>query len=827
MSDLSHLRLENTAEPLPYTYTGGGGSNEFRLPPRDRSPHAQKLIGEITAAQTQTDTVREQQPPEYEEINGYSLTLRSDPGFDLKLESVERLRQGVELLSVHKEENVTVATVFVRRDKLVNFLRLIQQYESEATETGKPKNQKLVESIASIQNVIVGDLWQDDPSLFPRIGQAIWWELWLRSGIETAQTVCDHFTALAQTLRIQVNQHHVVFPERVVLLAWATADQLGQSVGLLAYIAELRKAKELPTEYLDMPAREQQGFVDDVVLRLIAPGQNAPAVCLLDTGVNRQHPLLAPVLTQADAQAVDSQWGTADHDPGQHGTGMAGIAAYGCLTEVFISNGLLHQRHWLESVKLLPPPPGANSPEVYGWVTQQAVSRAEIRAPSRNRAICMAVTADDHDQGLPSSWSAAVDQMCAGELDETPKLMFISTGNYDAILCDTSYTYPDTNLQRAGIQDPAQAWNAVTVGAYTDRVIINDPTFQQGWQPIAPAGDLSPASRTSQAWPPENQKGWPIKPDIVMEGGNYIANGTSRDRCADHMLLTTAVKPTGQLLSTIADTSAATAGAARLAAILWSHYPSLRPETVRAILIHSARWTPAMVARFPGNTKDVIQKRLRCYGYGVPNLRRAIYSVENAATLIFEGGLQPFHKDGIVKTKEMHLHQIPWPTDVLQLLGEAPVSMHISLSYFIEPGPGRKGWGTKHRFQSHGLRFDVIHPVETVDAFKKRISRAMWDEQEGRPDNVQDDRNWMVGSKGRTHGSIHSDRWTGTASELAQCNRVAVYPVTGWWRERPHLNRWNRMARYSLVISIEAPDVQVDLYTPIVNQTTVSTELVT
>jgi hypothetical protein len=826
MSDLSHLRLENTAEALPYTSTGGGGSNEFRLPPRDRSPHAQKLLREITVAQTKTDTVREQQPPEYEEIDGYSLSLRSDRGFDLKLESVERLRQGVELLSVHKEENVTVATVFVRRDKLVNFLHLIQQYESETTETGKPKNQKLVESIASIQNVIVGDLWQDDPTLFPRIGQAIWWEVWLRSGAESPQTIHDRFATLAQPLRIQVNQHHVVFPERVVLLAYATVAKLGQSVDLLAYIAELRKAKELPTEYLDMPAREQQGFVDDAALRLVGPGQNAPAVCLLDTGVNRQHPLLAPVLTQADTQAVDPQWGTADHDRGQHGTGMAGIASYGCLTEVFNSNGPLHQRHRLESVKLLPPPPGANAPEVYGWVTQQAVSKAEIQAPSRNRAICMAVTADDHDQGLPSSWSAAVDQMCAGELDEIPKLMFISTGNYDAVPCDPPYTYPDTNLQRAGIQDPAQAWNAVTVGAYTDRVIINDPTFQQGWQPIAPAGDLSPASRTSQAWPPENQKGWPIKPDIVMEGGNYISNGTSRDRCSDHVLLTTAVRATGQLLSTMADTSAATAGAARLAAILWSYYPTFRPETVRALLVHSARWTPAMVARFPDNTKEGIQKRLRCYGYGVPNVRRAIYSAESAATLIFEGELQPFHRDGIVKTKEMHLHQIPWPTDVLQQLGEAPVCMRITLSYFIEPGPGRKGWGTKHRFPSHGLRFGVIHPVEKVDDFKKRISRAMWDEQEGRPDNVQDDRPWTVGSKGRTHGSIHSDWWTGTASELAQCNLVAVYPVTGWWRERPHLNRWDRMARYSLVISIETPDVQVNLYTPIANQAQVSTELV-
>ena len=169
---------------------------------------------------------------------------------------------------------------------------------------------------------------------------------------------------------------------------------------------------------------------------------------------------------------------------------------------------------------------------------------------------------------------------------------------------------------------------------------------------------------------------------------------------------------------------------------------------------------------------------------------------------------------------------IPWPTEALMDLRETTVSMRVTLSYFVEPSPGRKGWGKKHRFQSHGLRFDVVRPLETADQFKKRISCALWDEDEGRPATVSDDGKWTVGSTGRTRGSIHSDCWNGTASELAQCSRIAVYPVTGWWRERQHLNRCNSTARYSLIISIETPDEHVDLYTPISIQGAVSTELV-
>ena len=69
----------------------------------------------------------------------------------------------------------------------------------------------------------------------------------------------------------------------------------------------------------------------------------------------------------------------------------------------------------------------------------------------------------------------------------------------------------------------------------------------------------------------------------------------------------------------------------------------------------------------------------------------------------------------------------------------------------------------------------------------------------------------------RCKGSIHSDVWTGNAAQLAASGVLAVHPVTGWWRERPNLERWNRLARYSLILSLETDATNVDLYTPIAN----------
>ena len=91
----------------------------------------------------------------------------------------------------------------------------------------------------------------------------------------------------------------------------------------------------------------------------------------------------------------------------------------------------------------------------------------------------------------------------------------------------------------------------------------------------------------------------------------------------------------------------------------------------------------------------------------------------------------------------------------------------------------------------------------------------------GSVESAADDRSWTIGPNLRCKGSIHSDVWTGTAAQLAASGTLAVYPVTGWWKERPSLERWQRSARYALIISLETDDSQVDLYTPIASQVSI------
>ncbi|MEE4357106.1 MAG: hypothetical protein V2I97_11610 [Desulfococcaceae bacterium] len=199
-------------------------------------------------------------------------------------------------------------------------------------------------------------------------------------------------------------------------------------------------------------------------------------------------------------------------------------------------------------------------------------------------------------------------------------------------------------------------------------------------------------------------------------------------------------------------------------------------------------------------------------------LEFASFPGEDSLTLIAETEIQPYEKNGSnYRSKDMHLYRLPWPTEVLQELGETEAEMRITLSYFAEPGPGEIGWKDRYRYASHGLRFDLNSPVETEDEFVRRINKAAWDEERGKPDTASAAGHWMIG-QARSRGSVHSDIWRGTASQLASSNLIAVFPVIGWWRERHHLKKYNNSARYSLIISITTPEQDVDIYTPVAIQ---------
>jgi hypothetical protein len=723
-------------------------------------------------------------------------------------EGAERLgnrQKHIELVALRQASADTpaTATVFVPDTAADHFLRKVEQYRDENTQTGKPKNEALVARIQGVALAAVRSVYTDDPALFPEAAQPIWWEIWLREGH------ADSFDAAVQHLEIPVQPQKLVFPDREVRLIYGSEITIMRLFVNTDSIAEIRRARDTPAQFMRRSNVEQAALATDLAGRVDAPENPQIAVCILDTGVTQSHPLLSLALDPNDVQVYDPGWTGGDSDG--HGTNMAGSALYGDLTPLLAGNLRVPLTHLLESVKILPDQ-GENEPKLYGAITTESIARAEVQAPDRHRAVCMAVTSNiGTNRGRPSSWSAAVDQLCFGD-EDARRLILISAGNVREHL--TQAGYPARN-EIEPIENPAQAWNAITVGAFTEKVMITDPTYE-GWEPVAPLGDLCPTSRTSVSW----DRKWPLKPDIVLEGGNWAALDDQIDCPDDLGLLTTYKNPMVRHFDIFGDTSAATALGGNLAGKIIAAMPQRWPETVRALLIHSAEWTPAMKQRFDAAGSEQ-QKRvlLRKYGYGVPDYYRAVLSAANDLTLIAEDSFQPFQKDGsAIKTRHMNLHQFPWPRTELEQLGESEVELRVTLSYYVEPNPGERGWLRRHRYASSGLRFAVKKSLESLDTFRTRINAAAVAEEEGLGaiDAGADD--WFLGPRLRNLGSVHSDYWRGTAAELARRSALGVYPIGGWWKENPAHKRYDRAVRYALIVSIRAVNGTVDIYTPVMTQ---------
>lgn len=827
MPRYDNVFLTDTAETYNFSSTPKQGG-ALRIPSREnRQAHSDRLIAQFRDAQNHFNTYTPEQVAAISYNTGTYVEFIGAENCDLITKSLENSRQGIKLLNVRDivtqtNDEITIitkATVFIPTGKEEVFIKKITDFATQNTRPtaqnpdGRPKNNDLVSSIESISDAIkISAFWVGCPAEMPNDTNQ-WYELWIDVNESNFEEIKRNAFNILDSLDLphRAETEFIKFPERLVIPVFANRTSLLDLIKQGVTIAEIRKPAEPNAFFLDSSLTEQTEWAEDL-LRRTRFNNTGVAVCVLDTGINNNHILISPYMPTAGL-TVDNTWGVQDRSG--HGTNMAGVALYNDLKRYLIANTPFVLNHTLESVKILEP--NSETPThmtLYGAVTEQAVLLPEISAPTTRRIYCMAVTDPNSGSkdGQPSSWSGAVDKIST---DGQKRLFIVSAGNVEVNNLQSS-NYPDACLLKS-IEDPAQAWNALTVGAYSIDATIQPSVLTQGYSALAQEGELSPYSSTSDTWKSQ----WPIKPEVVCDGGNVATDGTNFMQGLDELSKLTLSKDINRrLFDTIWATSAATAQCSYIAAELLAAYPAMNPETLRALLVHSARWTNAMINQFgtPDTKTQGRKKLLRTCGYGVPNLERAKDTLNNRVNMIIEGEIQPYEKKqgSNPKMKEMHLHSLPWPESVLQALENTQVKVRITLSYFIEPGPGQKGWKNKYRYASCGLRFDMKRPNETTEQFQQRINRLM------RIDDYQNtnttENNWYLGSKNRDVGSIHSDVWEDTAINLAQSDCIAVFPVVGWWRERTTLKKYNSRIRYSLIITLETSEEQVDLYTPIMTK---------
>lgn len=829
-----HLKIDPFFKSKEYVYPKPGGGGDFPIAERDRAIHGNKVIQQLNKIREQFAINKEEHLPQnIVRDDAIYVEFFSEWNFPLKFESLNQeadepkyqvLNIKREVIIENDEEKERFKVVVMMKEGAVStFLKKAGEYLTQNTkdkdknDTGLPAHRSLISNIENIELATLKSFWSDEPEIpFPQEDEVLWWEVWFRRTNSDKYRIQRVLSNL-EIIGAQVGKNELTFPEHTVKVVKATAKQLSSSLILLDNLAELRKPQQL-NDFITGPnvdLEDKQAWVEDLIKRTeYHTDENSVVICLLDSGVNNKHPLLTKILPDKRLYTLKESWGTEDTwSNGGHGTGMSGLALYGDLTEALSTTHNIKIYHGVESFKIIHPA-DPNDPDLYGAITEYACNAPVVDFPNNPRIYCLAITDSKLAfNGRPSTWSAAIDKLTFGNSDPfAPQLFIISGGNVNYIIPEHNAThFPDRNYYES-IHDPAQSYNALTVGTYTrmDRI---DQKVWPGVVPLAKNGSMSPSNSTSLMWDSQ----WPIKPDVVMEGGNLGVDGSSlMDNIPTLKPLSLDKDFTNYILYPFGDTSGAAALASKMAAEIRTAYPKLWPETIKALMVHSADWTEQMLNGINFNSANVSEKRnlLRTYGFGVPILEKALHSAKNSLTLIAENFIQPYRLDGAsVRYNEFHLYEIPWPIDILQnYLTEKDVRLKLTLSYFIDPNPGNRRYANNFSYHSHSLDFKMIKPTEDLDQFKRRISGA--EENQKTPYNGEDEP-WFLKDAVRNRGSIKKDFLISSGADLATRNIVAIYPKIGWYNSRKRLGMVETKVRYSLIISIEADNIDIDIYNPV------------
>lgn len=815
--NVAHVSIDAFREPAQYRFPNRPIDKQ---PKRDDYPaHAAQLLAQLTAAiaaapdQGRRLAIDGQQPGVLVEVETLAPagpragTAKIPPGLEFPAQDIVVLR------SRRNADRTESALLFVPDSQRAFLSDKISRYGAEDIGNRARPDVDRFETIETIRAAVIEMLFSqpvdyDDPD-------PAWWELWIRQPTSRA----DSLAAAARNDGLDVHGDRLIFPDTVVLLVHATVAQLiDLAQRAPGAIGEIRAATGTIEPFLERGqlALGQAAVVAELAARITPPKDNAPCICIIDTGVAGAHPLLAPAL--AGAWAVDDRWGPDDHEPhGGHGTAMAGLVLHGDLEGPASDGRPLVLAHQVESVKFLPPHGFPyTEPARYGFVTQAAVSKVEIERPNASRSFCIATSAADFPAERPSSWSGAIDQLSAGAMpgerqdqltssDHPKRLVLIAAGNVQGGQRDQVETHQS-------LEDPAQSWNAITVGGYTAKDTA--PADPPGLTPLVSANQRSPFSRGSQDLASDLT---PIKPEVLFEAGNMAVDAT--DYCAGHPVLSLLALSSDiehEPLLPFNATSAAAGLAGNFVGRLKAELPELWPETYRALMVDSAIWPQPIRTKLIGRgahwkpKKGPAQRLLRDVGYGVPDIERAIRSARNDVTLIAQAEIQPFSTgaDGQSAVfNEMHFYDLPWPTALLQNLENEIVTLRVTLSYFIEPNLSGRAATRPDTYRSFGLRFEMKKRTEGAAAFRRRLTQRRNDAEPA----IKEGSHWLLGAKAFQAGSLHCDLWRGAAVDLAGHDEIAVYPVGGWWKTHSGQRRTSDRGRYALVLSISAQGQNVDL----------------
>ncbi len=526
---------------------------------------------------------------------------------------------------------------------------------------------------------------------------------------------------------------------------------------------------------------------------------DAPRVCVIDSGIQEQHPLLSAVVdTESSAcfiPGVDEN-DVADYvRPGGHGTRVAGAIVFPGGAPV---DGVFKAACWIQNARVLDGNnqlPLALHPPTYLKAIVERYHFGDGQTKLFNHSIAAYRPCRRRNM---SAWAATMDWLSweydvlffqsAGNLPPNSSALPFRMGILDHLHSGTPY--PDyLTRDSSRIPSPSESLQALTVGSvsYDGYMVDGQASF---------GGEDWPSAFSSTGlgvWKS-------IKPDVVEYGGDYVRDGhtppgltTPAEVCPDLVRSTMYGGPVNAKDGI--GTSFAAPKVASIAVALQTLLPDEPALLYRALIVNSARWPT-----WAENSHDKLSA-LRQIGFGIPDLARATSNTEFRVTLISNGE----HR---VRSKEAHIFQVPIPAALRSPGDDFNIRIDVTLSYVAKPRRTRR---QIRKYLSTWVDWKSSNLGESVGSFKKRVLRdggdALADGESLIPWAIreQDDYGSIIGVR-RGTGTIQKDWAVIKSHDLPTDFCVAVIGHPGWDTDP------DAFAKFTLTVSFEAVDEDISIY---------------
>lgn len=663
-SQFEHLELPRTDIEQPRRKNTGGGFGSRR---GDRGSHGRKLLeqasGLIHRPKRETSPFRLNPKLIFKVKLNPKSTIAED----------ELPRMGLTLLAQEPKANKAIV-VFSSDEELTQFRSRLEAYSGISDVEYEYGYLDAIEELVPLEpQDRIGRLLELAP-VQPDELAALDLELW-HTGDKNEMR--DYINDLDQFLRKFNDDSAMRVSDRYIgdYLCLARIKVTQEAVNLLLEEDFVKEIDRRPKPNFETPA--EYNLPVSILPEVLPPPEQNCGVLVIDSGVQRGHPLISPALAEAevfpdiDGKVITGGPDDGDERTGGHGTGVSGVAVYGNVGQC-IHERSFQPNTWLFSARV------TNQDNEYDpdLLLENQLGSA-IRYFTENYPNCKVINISLGDANLPYregqkqfALAAKIDEI-AYEYQHKNLVFVISAGNsYYGVDSDELFRrdYPNYLLDdEARIIEPATAAIALTVGSLSlGTGSLQYPEDARRCAIARLSGYPSPFTRTGFG------VDGMIKPDLVDFGGDLVLDGAriipSEPGVA---VLTLAKNYEKSLFRAYCGTSFAAPRVANMAAQLFTQFPNATSNLIRALIVNSAQLPVEIPDSLQGKKSAQANKRLKIYGYGQPDLRRARYSAENYVVLLVDNAQIPVGYFQIFEIPKL-------PQDFFNVAGDRTLSVTLA-----------------------------------------------------------------------------------------------------------------------------------------------------